>query len=76
LGDGFVGLAAAHLVEALLLPVPHRQVALSIPKRLRFYFHFDRRLLADLARAAARAAASHPRLHTPPSRTRVPRPFV
>jgi hypothetical protein len=48
-------LAAAHLVEAVLLPVPHRQVVLTIPKRLRIYFRFDRRLLAELARAAARA---------------------
>jgi len=29
--------------------------ALTIPKRVRIYFRFDRRLLADLARAAARA---------------------
>jgi hypothetical protein len=28
---------------------------LTIPKRLRLYFRYDRRLLADLARAAARA---------------------
>ena len=48
-------LSAAHLVEAVLLPLPHRQVVLTIPKRLRIYFRFDRRLLADLARAAARA---------------------
>ena len=48
-------LAAQHLVEAVLLPVPHRQVVLTIPKRLRIYFRFDRLLLADLARAAARA---------------------
>jgi hypothetical protein len=48
-------LTAAHLVEEVLLPVPHRQVVLTIPKRLRLYFRYDRRLLADLSRAAARA---------------------
>jgi hypothetical protein len=34
--------------------VPHRQFAFTIPKRLRLYFRFDRRLLGDLCRAAAR----------------------
>ncbi len=31
-------------------PVPHRQVVLSIPKRIRLHFFRDRRLLAKLAR--------------------------
>jgi hypothetical protein len=48
-------LTAARLVETVLLPVPHRQVVLTIPKRLRISFRVDRRLLAELARAAARA---------------------
>jgi hypothetical protein len=33
-------------------PVPHRQFVWTIPKRLRNYFRFDRRLLGRLARAA------------------------
>ncbi len=35
--------------------VPHRQVVLTIPKRLRVYFRYDRRLLGDLAACAWRA---------------------
>jgi hypothetical protein len=34
--------------------VPHRQFVFTIPKRLRIYFRFDRRLLGELCRAAAR----------------------
>jgi hypothetical protein len=36
-----------------LLPVPHRQIVLTIPKMLRIYFRYDRRLLGDLCRVAA-----------------------
>jgi len=57
-------LTAAHLVEEVLLPVPHRQVVLTIPKRLRLYFRYDRRLLADLARTAARAITDVVRVST------------
>ncbi len=32
--------------------MPHRQWVFSIPKRLRIYFMFDRRLLAKLSRCA------------------------
>ena len=32
--------------------VPHRQFVFTIPKRLRLYFRFDRRLLGELCRAA------------------------
>ena len=32
--------------------VPHRQFVFTIPKRLRIYFRFDRRLLGELCRAA------------------------
>lgn len=42
------------LDEALLAPVPHRQVVLTIPKRLRPYCLYRRALLGDLARLAAR----------------------
>jgi len=46
--------------------VPHRQFVFTIPKRLRIYFRFDRRLLGELCRAAWQvravfaAAADHP----------------
>ena len=33
---------------------PHRQFVFTIPKRLRIYFRFERRLLGELCRAAAR----------------------
>jgi len=39
----------------LLEDVPHRQVVLTIPKRLRPFFRYDRRLLGDLAGCAWRA---------------------
>jgi hypothetical protein len=39
----------------LLLDVPHRQVVFTIPKRLRVFFKFKRRLLGDLCRCALRA---------------------
>ena len=42
-------------VEELLEQVPHRQVVLSIAKRLRVFFRYDRRLLGDLAACAWRA---------------------
>ena len=38
----------------LLAPVPHRQVVLTIPKRLRAYCLYRRRLLGEIARVAAR----------------------
>jgi len=31
--------------ETLLLDVPHRRIVFTIPKRLRVFFKFDRRLL-------------------------------
>ncbi len=43
--------------EALLLDVPHRQVVLTIPKMLRIFFKFRRKLLGELCRAAARSLA-------------------
>jgi len=42
------------LDETLLAPVPHRQVVLTIPKRLRPYCLYRRALLGDPARLAAR----------------------
>ncbi|MBK7780691.1 MAG: transposase zinc-binding domain-containing protein [Ardenticatenia bacterium] len=44
------------LGEELLAPVPHRQMVFVLPKRLRPYFQWRRKLLGDLARIAARTA--------------------
>jgi hypothetical protein len=41
--------------ETLLLDVPHRHVVFTIPKMLRVFFKFKRRLLGDLCRCAERA---------------------
>jgi hypothetical protein len=41
--------------EELLLSVPHRQVVFTIPKMLRIFFKYKRRLLGDLCRAAVQA---------------------
>jgi hypothetical protein len=40
--------------ETLLLDVPHRQVVFVIPKMLRVFFKFKRKLLGDLCRCAER----------------------
>jgi ribosomal protein S27E len=45
--------------ETLLLDVPHRQVVFTIPKRLRVFFKFDRRLLGSLCRSALRALSRY-----------------
>jgi hypothetical protein len=42
------------LEDTLLAPVPHRQVVLTIPKRLRAYCLYRRSLLGEIARVAAR----------------------
>ena len=41
--------------ETLLLDVPHRQVVFTIPKMLRIFFKYKRRLLGDLCQAAVQA---------------------
>jgi len=41
--------------ETLLLDVPHRQVVFTVPKRLRIFFKYKRRLLGDLCGSALRA---------------------
>ena len=41
--------------EKLLLDVPHRQVVFTIPKMLRVFFKFKRKLLGELCRCAVRA---------------------
>jgi hypothetical protein len=38
--------------EELLLDVPHRQVVFTIPKMLRIFFKYNRRLLSSLCRSA------------------------
>jgi hypothetical protein len=45
--------------ETLLWDVPHRQVVFTIPKRLRIFFKFDRRLLGDLCRSALRSLSRY-----------------
>jgi hypothetical protein len=44
---------AERLHTAVLWPVAHRQIVLTIPKMLRASFRYDRRLLGDLCRVAA-----------------------
>ena len=46
------------LEETLLADVPHRQVVLAVPKRLRPYLLYNRALLGDLCRVAARTVIS------------------
>jgi hypothetical protein len=40
--------------DTLLLDVPHRQVVFTIPKTLRIFFKFRRRLLGELCRSAVK----------------------
>jgi hypothetical protein len=47
------------LDEHLLAPVPHRQVVLTLPKRLRAYFMHDRRRLGLLSRLASRTLRAY-----------------
>ena len=42
------------LNETVLWPGPHRQIVLTVPKMLRIYFRYDRRLLGKLCRVASR----------------------
>ena len=45
--------------EELLLDVPHRQVVFTIPKMLRIFFKFNRRLLGELCCCALRSMARY-----------------
>ena len=45
-------LTALHVAEVVCSPVPHRQIVLTIPKRLRLHTRFDRSLLGKLSAAA------------------------
>ena len=47
---------ADHIAGNLCAPVAHRQFVFTIPKRLRIFFRFDRRLLGELVHW-------HPHLH-------------
>ena len=47
-------LTARHVAEEVCLPVAHRQVVFTIPKRLRLHARFDRKLLGKLAACAWR----------------------
>ena len=46
------------LDTSLLAPVPHRQVVLTIPTRLRAYCLYRRRLLGEIARVATRTVTA------------------
>ncbi|MCJ7588978.1 MAG: transposase [Candidatus Aminicenantes bacterium] len=49
-----------HSISAwVLLDVPHRQVVFTIPKTLRIFFKYKRRLLGDLCRHALRALSRY-----------------
>jgi hypothetical protein len=52
------------LDQTLLAPVPHRQVVLTLPKRLRACCLYRRSLLGDLARVAARIVTAAVRATT------------
>ena len=45
-------LTAIHVAEKVCEPVAHRQVVLTIPKRLRLHTRFDRQLLGKLCACA------------------------
>jgi hypothetical protein len=45
-------LTAIHVAEEVCFPVAHRQVVLTIPKRLRLHTRFDRKLLGELSSCA------------------------
>ena len=45
-------LTAMHVAEEVCSPVAHRQVVLTIPKRLRLHTRFDRKLLGKLSSCA------------------------
>ena len=45
-------LTAIHVAEEVCFPMAHRQVVLSLPKRLRPHTRFDRKLLGKLCTCA------------------------
>ena len=54
-------LTARHVAEEVCFPVAHRQVVLTIPKRLRLHARFDRKLLGKLAACAWRCVEAEVR---------------
>ncbi|MCP3955131.1 MAG: hypothetical protein GY697_23365 [Desulfobacterales bacterium] len=46
-----------HLKETVLYPVPHRQYVFSMPKILRRFFLYDRKLLGKLSQCASKSLA-------------------
>lgn len=44
-----------HLKETVLYPVPHRQYVFSVPKILRRFFFYDRKLLGKLSQCAVKS---------------------
>jgi hypothetical protein len=49
---------AGWVCEHVCAEVPHRQFVLTIPKRLRLYFRYDRSLLGGLCQAAWRTVCT------------------
>ncbi len=45
-------MTAIHIADDVCESVPHRQFVFTLPKRLRIYFRFDRKLLGRLCRCA------------------------
>jgi hypothetical protein len=46
---------AHHLKEAVIFPIPHRQYVFSIPKILRKFFLYDRKLLGKLCQCGSKS---------------------
>lgn len=61
---------AEHLDQNLLLALPHRHLVFTLPKRLRIYFKFNRRLCKYLYTAAWDAWSSYPLADVPKSPSR------
>ena len=59
-----IAILSTWLDTTLLAPVPHRQVVLTIPKRLSTYGLYRRRLLGEVARVAARTVTAAIRTFT------------
>jgi len=62
-------LFAENLYENILLEHPHRHVIFSLPKRLRVYFRFDRKLFSHLYRAAWESWNEYVQEHFPGAST-------
>jgi hypothetical protein len=59
------------LLSNVLKHIPHRQLVFSIPKRLRIYFLFDRKLLAKLSKCAFKVIRAY-LAHAVPGEKAVP----